>query len=240
MNKKNIIWFSCGVTSAVMTYIALKENENCAVYYIETNSEHPDSKRFLNDCQKWFNSPINILSSNVYCNHFDVIKKTKYVNGIAGARCTLELKKKVRYKIEDSIKEWEHQFFGFDSSESLRAKRFMEQNPKAKACFPLIEHGLNKSDCMAILSKNHIEIPVMYKLGFQNNNCIGCVKGGKSYWSLVRKYFPDTFTKMAKIERELDATCIKGFFLDELPLDYPETNPIVPSCNLWCDLDFFK
>lgn len=43
----------------------------------------------------------------------------------------------------------------------------------------------------------------MYKLGFQNNNCIGCPKGGRGYWNMIRKHFPDTFERMAKLQREL-------------------------------------
>ena len=40
----------------------------------------------------------------------------------------------------------------------------------------------------------------MYKLGYNNNNCIGCVKGGQAYWNKIRIDFPETFNKMAKLE----------------------------------------
>ena len=38
----------------------------------------------------------------------------------------------------------------------------------------------------------------MYKLGYKNNNCIGCVKGQAGYWNKIRKDFPDVFDQMSK------------------------------------------
>lgn len=222
-----------------MAKIALREYSDCRVIFIRTGSEHPDSFRFLSDIKKWLGVSIEVYESPTFQNHWDVIAKTRYLNGAAGARCTLELKKKVRYKIEDSIGYWEHQLFGFDASELTRSKRFAEQNPSCRAVYPLIDYGLTKEDCMAILGDAGIAIPEMYKLGFHNNNCIGCVKGGKSYWSLVRKCFPDAYHHMVQLESSIGHSCIKDFFLKDLPLDYPIDSPICPSCNLWCDLDFF-
>lgn len=31
----------------------------------------------------------------------------------------------------------------------------------------------------------------MYDLGYANNNCIGCVKGGIGYWNKIRIDFPE-------------------------------------------------
>lgn len=89
-----ISWFSCGVTSAIATKITLQRKNDVRVIYIDTGSEHPDSTRFLHDCEKWFEHPIEIYSSKEYHSHFDVIEKTNFLNSPYGARCTLELKKK--------------------------------------------------------------------------------------------------------------------------------------------------
>ena len=231
-----ISWFSCGVTSAIATKITLQRKNDVRVIYIDTGSEHPDSVRFLHDCEKWFNHPIEIYSSSEYHSHFDVIEKTKFLNSPYGARCTLELKKKVRWAIEDEMKVWDGQVIGYDISEKNRAIRFRQQYPKAKAIFPLVEHQLSKSDCMVLIRKAGIELPQMYRLGFHNNNCIGCVKGSKGYWSHIKLHFPDVFDRMAKLEREIGHSCIRDCYLDELiPVNLP---PIVESCSLFCDPDF--
>lgn len=239
MKENTIIaWFSCGITSAVATKLALRQNDDVRIIFILTGQEHPDSIRFLRDCQKWFEHPIEIFNNEKYVDVFDVIEKTRYINGPAGARCTLELKKKVRYKIEDEMKTWKAQVFGFDAGERKRAQRFQEQNPKARAIFPLIDEGLTKEDCMALVMKAGIELPMMYRLGFPNNNCIGCVKGGRGYWARIRDLFPLHFSKMAKLERELGHSCIRDCFLDDLPENAKKQPPIVPSCSIYCDVDF--
>lgn len=231
-----ISWFSCGVTSAVATKLALRIYNDVRIIYIDTKSEHKDSLRFLHDCESWFNHKIEIVSSDKYTGHFDVIQKKRFLNSPYGAPCTLELKKKVRWKIEDEVRNWDGQVFGFDVSEIHRAVRFQEQYPLAKPIYPLIEHQLSKSDCLALMSKARIKLPIMYRLGFHNNNCVGCVKGGKGYWWKIKQCFPDIFDRMAKIERNLGRSCIKGCFLDELqPTNLP---PLVESCSLFCDPDF--
>jgi hypothetical protein len=79
----------------------------------------------------------------------------------------------------------------------------------------------------------------MYELGFHNNNCIGCVKGGKGYWNHVRKHFPSYFDKMAEVERGAGHSCIKNTFLDELnPEDGKHLPPIVPNCGTFCEIEF--
>lgn len=237
-NYPVICWFSAGITSAVATWYALRENDNCRVIFIKTGQEQADSFRFLKECEKHFDHEIEIYRSPKYSSAFDVWERTKYLNGVGGARCTLELKKKVRYWLEDEIVEWKAQVFGFDANEQKRALRFSEQNPKAKGLYPLIDHLLTKEECAGIVKSWGIELPLMYRLGFPNNNCIGCVKGGKGYWNRVRDVFPETFERMAKLERQLNHSCINGTFLDELPKDCGKLPVLVPSCGLYCNPEF--
>lgn len=96
---------------------------------------------------------------------------------------------------------------------------------------------------MGILLKAGIEIPVMYKMGYSNNNCIGCVKGGISYWNKIRKDFPETFQRMAQIERIVGATCLKDrngrIWLDELnPQRGDEIEKIISECSIICQIEF--
>ena len=83
----------------------------------------------------------------------------------------------------------------------------------------------------------------MYKMGYNNNNCIGCVKGGMGYWNKIRKDFPDVFDEVAQIERDVGATCLKDnegrIFLDELPIW--RGGPVEvskPDCSLICHIEF--
>ena len=68
-----------------------------------------------------------------------------------------------------------------------------------------------------MLMQAGIDLPMMYKLGYKNNNCIGCVKGGKGYWNKIRVDFPEHFEQMCKQERKMNARVFKDVWLDELP-----------------------
>jgi hypothetical protein len=211
-----ISWFSCGANSAVATKLAIKKYGDVEIVYCDTGGEHPDNMRFLMECEQWFGKPITILKSE-YKDHFHVWQKERYINGIAGARCTVELKKRLRFKYQhiDDI-----QVFGYSAEEKRRAKRFNDNFPEVKTDFILIEQGIQKSVCIGLLYDHGINLPEMYKLGFNNNNCIGCCKGGAGYWNHIRKHFPEQFKRASELEREIGhAICKvkeKPVYLDEL------------------------
>ena len=111
--------------------------------------------------------------------------------------------------------------------------------PDAKPLFPLIENKVNKKECLFYLEQQGIKRPTMYTLGYNNNNCIGCVKGGMGYWNKIRTDFPDHFEKMAQAERQVGNSCIRGIFLDELDPEAGRRQKIVtPDCGNFCDIEF--
>jgi hypothetical protein len=242
-------WFSCGITSAVACWLIIQKYgvENVELYYIEISTAHADNERFIQDCEKWFGVKINRIKSHKFTDQFDVIERTGYVNGNDGARCTQELKKEVRFYLEKNhlptlfepntpvIKSQIHGF-EFEKDQINRAIDFWKDYRYTNPVFPLIEAKLTKADCAAIITKQGIALPAMYELGYSNNNCIGCVKGGKGYWNKIRVDFPGHFNKMAKLERLVGYSCISGCFLDELdPDDGWTPKPIIPSCSIVCE-----
>ena len=235
-------WFSCGVTSAVACKLAIEiyGKDEVELYYMVIDSAHKDNERFIEQCEKWYGKKINRVRSEKYTDQFDVIEKIRYLNGVNGAPCTLHLKKNVRFKIEKEI-DFDGQIFGFEHSkkEINRAIRFAQQYSESKPIYPLIDSKLTKVQCADILLKNGIRLPKMYELGFHNNNCIGCVKGGKGYWNQIRKHFPDHFERMAKAERIAGHSCIKNRFLDELTeKEGRHEAPILPDCGTFCEIEF--
>lgn len=246
-NKTVIAWWSAGVTSAVAVKLALDAfgKDNVRIVYFKIDSAHPDNVRFKKECEQWYGKNIEVWQSQKYKDQFDVIEKTRYINGPTGARCTLELKKSVRFRVEKEI-DYVHQVFGFEYSkkEINRAIRFLEQHPQAGAVFPLIENKMTKPECLHFLERSKIKRPRMYELGFANNNCIGCVKGGAGYWNLVRKEFPKYFDRMSKAEERIGATCLKESDGTRIPLKNldPERGKnqeiIMPDCGNFCEIEF--
>lgn len=242
-----LAWFSCGDASAVAAKLAVEEfGSACEVLYCDTFAyEHPDNRRFFADVQAWLGTEIKILRSEKYTDIFDVFRKTRWLVGVGGARCTTELKKNVRkdYQRVDDL-----HVFGFTREEESRILKFEQENPELWARFPLYGRGLSKADCHRIIRDAGIELPAMYRLGYRNNNCIGCVKGQLGYWNKIRRDFPEAFARMASLERELDVAINKSYagdgkrkrvFLDELDPDagrYIEEPDI--ECGVLCTPSF--
>jgi hypothetical protein len=92
-----------------------------------------------------------------------------------------------------------------------------------------------------MLERAGIKPPVLYALGFHNNNCIPCVKAtSPSYWALVRKHFPAQFLRMAELSRGLDVRLCRidgeRRFIDEIAEDHSTDDPLQPSCDFLCHI----
>lgn len=234
-------WFSCGAASAVACKLMLEEHPDAIVAYCDTMStEHPDNQRFFDDCQEWFGVEILRLKSDRYADIWEVFERTRWLAGVGGARCTTEMKKAVRQRFEDY---GDRQYFGFTADEAHRVDRFRANNDEVYMVAPLIEQGISKGECYHRLKTAGIELPMMYRLGYNNNNCIGCVKGQSGYWNKIRRDFPDVFARMAKVERSLNAAICKRYekgvrirvFLDELDPDAGrhDDSPVM-ECGVLC------
>lgn len=216
-NQRIVCWFSHGAASAVATKLAIEENKKSEnpkeliVSCIHLENEHPDGKRFADECEEWFGQEILYLRNEKYNADVDVvIEKTRYMSGVYGARCTKELKKQVRI---DWQRHNDIHVFGMTSEEEHRIDQLIDNEPDLELWAPLIDSNYNKTDCFAVLNDLGIELPMMYKLGYHNNNCIGCLKAaGAGYWNKIRVDFPGVFERRAKQEEMLNVALCKMSF----------------------------
>jgi hypothetical protein len=215
--KRQIVWFSCGAASACVAKLAPAAAH--LVYCDTLASEHPDNRRFLRDVEEWTGKKVEIIGSMKYLTIDDVFESTRYMAGISGARCTVEMKKVPRFKFQhvDDI-----HMFGLTYDEQKRVERFEANNPELTLRWVLREEQMTKEDCYAMIRDAGIELPAMYALGFKNNNCIGCVKATSAvYWDRVRRNFPEDFARRAAQSRAINVRLVrykgKRMFLDELP-----------------------
>ena len=239
LKNLKVCWISAGVSSFVAGYL---ERESVDKFlYIDIADQHPDSMRFIIDCEKVLGKEIEILKSTEYSSVEDCVKA---FNGFRNVHtgfspCTNWLKKRVR-------KEWEFEHmdydltyvWGMDCNEKNRADRLKETMINFTHCFPLIERGLTKEEAHGICAELGIKRPLMYDLGYNNNNCVGCVKGGMGYWNKIRVDFPEVFESRSKLERSIGNTILKECYLDELdPNRGRMSEEISTDCNIFCMLN---
>ena len=219
-------WFSCGIASATAIKMTLEQHrikplaDEFIIAYTYIENEHHDSMRFLKECEKWYDQKILILKNDKYNANVDrVIEKTRYMSGANGARCTLELKRKLRWDFQqpDDI-----HIFGFTIEERNRIDDLIDAEPDVNFLAPLIERDYDKLMCFEFFKDSGIEKPAMYKLGYNNNNCIGCLKAdGAGYWNKIRIDFPEVFERRAYQEKMLNVSLVR-LTLNKFKRLYPE------------------
>lgn len=244
MNKPLIaVWFSCGVASAVAakkTVELLNNDYDIRILNNPVIEEHKDNLRFLKDVQDWIGKKIEFISNPKYPSNsaYEVWEKRKYMSGIGGAPCTLELKKRARQHWEQTNKADIH-VLGFTYDEIKRHKKFI-LTERENTLPVLINLKLTKQDCFDILKKEKIRIPDIYNYGFPNANCIGCVKSASpDYWNLVKKHFPEVFRERESQSEKIKCRLIKykgeRLYLSQLT-DEMKTGRIKSwDCGIFCE-----
>lgn len=210
--------------------------------YIDIDDQHPDSIRFVKDCESAIGQKIRILRARDYRCVEDCVRAFGGFRANNGfAPCTNWLKKRVRKEWEAENREYELTYvWGYDGNELNRAEKMVEENPQAKHQFPLIEQGLEKEAVHGLFEHMfQFKRPLMYDLGYPNNNCIGCIKGGMGYWNHIRRDFPEVFESRSKLERMVGFSILKDkdgpIYLDELDPDRGDMEiEIFPECGLMC------
>lgn len=259
-----IAWWSGGADSALTCWLCILwfGKECVRVVFIDTDNEDDDTYRFKADCEQWYSTPIETISTTEWESIEDVWEHYLSLNVATGAICSTELKRIVRQNFQ-MRNSYSYQAFGFDADakEIRRAKAMQRNYPDSRPIFPLIYELIEKGEALKIIQKHGVVPPLSYRMGYTNNNCLktGCVKGGIGYWQKFRIDFPDRFDRMA--EREHYYTNLKGkpvtickdqskggglVFLKPHP-DYPEIKDLsmmkgrqpepLMECNGFCNIN---
>jgi hypothetical protein len=242
-----VVWFSCGAASAVAAKVALdmyRTKENCIVRVVNNPvaEEDEDNRRFLKDVESWLDIEVEVATNPKFpsTSAVEVWDKRKFMSGPHGAPCTLLLKKEARYHWERTNQADWH-VLGFTSEEKKRSERFM-LTEKSNLLPLLVNCGITKDDCYKIIIDAGLQLPRVYKMGYPNANCIGCVKAtSPTYWNHVRAKHPSIFDERAKQSRKLGAKLARyegsRIFLDELPVNAKgrSMKTLNVDCGIFCE-----
>jgi hypothetical protein len=130
VSQRIVGWFSCGDASAVACALTLKERPDAVIARIVIPDEHEDADRFHADCERWYGRQILRLQDPEKRSIYDVFEKRRYIAGIAGAPCTGELKKAVRFRFQqpDDI-----HIMGYTIDEQTLAARILDGTARKRS-----------------------------------------------------------------------------------------------------------
>lgn len=218
------VWFSNGAASAVAWKKTVeKYGPYCDITAMNNPvaEEDADNRRFAIDVSRWVGAPITFIRHPRYPNASaeEVWDRSKGMSFPHGAPCTRLLKIEAR-QLHERENRYDWHVFGFTADEKDRHDKFV-LTERENVLPVLIEDGITKDDCYQIVHDAGLLLPLAYRLGYPNANCIGCVKAtSPTYWNHVRKVHPDIFVRRAEQSRRLGARLVRvkneRIFLDEL------------------------
>lgn len=141
--------FSCGAASAVATKLALAQyGDRCIIVNAYLKNEHPDNRRFL---AGWFGQPVTILRDEKYnADIVQVFRRKRFMKGLSGAPCSRELKRRL---LDNWKQPSDVMVFGYTAEEADRLEDLQERYPDRTVIAPLVERGIGKDDCKAMLQR---------------------------------------------------------------------------------------
>ena len=234
--------FSCGAASAVATKLTLAQHPagRVVIFNAFIVEEDADNRRFLGDCEEWFGHSITVVRDEKYgASAREVWRRKRFMNSALGAPCSQLLKREV---IEAHCLPGDKHVYGFtfDERHKSRVKNFLAVG----GLCPLIERNLTHADCLGIVERAGILLPLRYRQGYNNANCVGCCKGGEGYWNKVRRDTPKDFIEVAEIQKSIgpgaylfrDRETGERYSLYDLPTDAGRHDEEVPECSIFCAL----
>jgi hypothetical protein len=221
-NRRVVVGFSGGVTSAWCAGWALRNfpREEVVLLFHDTKAEDQDTYRFLHEMAAKLELPITERSDG---RSLDEVFEDH--NAMASDRmpfCSKELKidqgDKYIHELQDSGVEEIVIVRGFSAKESSRIQMATVLGWKLSTLFcpvsyrfPMVEENMTKQQCADWCACTMgIPIPRMYAWS-EHANCVGCVKGGKTYWLAVKENAPEIFEHRKAQEKMYGHQMFSGY-----------------------------
>jgi PP-loop superfamily ATP-utilizing enzyme len=203
---KQFISFSGGVESSTMCVLF---GDKANAIFADTGFEHQQIYDRIELVEKWvqnFHRPdfkIHKVKNEKYGTLPEYIKNSHFYPNFKTRYCTRMFKIE---PIDNYLKQFENEgaeiMIGLNADEVGQRTGAHGLIPFVKYSYPLVDNGLNRSACIAILKKVGLypEFPPYMKRG----GCIGCYyKSDKEYLAMAA-INPEEFKKVQDIEEELN------------------------------------
>ena len=194
---KHIVSYSGGLNSFATAerVLAVEDKQDVLLVFTDTKTEDEDLYRFLDETVKFFGCEIVKLADGR--NIWQVFNDMNFMSNSRVDNCSQILKRSLfkRWLKKNFTSSEAIIYMGFDWNESHRLPKVQKRYKPYQVKAPLMEPPyLNKRDMMDRLKLLGIEVPKLYKLGFQHNNCGGfCVKTGQAQFKKLLVTLPSRY-----------------------------------------------
>lgn len=204
---KHLVMFSGGVGSWATGKRVVEQYgpQNVELIFADTRMEDEDLYRFLLEAAHNIGARLKVLADGR--TPWEVFQDVKFVGNSRVDPCSRILKRDlIRGYLEKHFSPEETVIYlGIDWTEIHRLEKAKPHWEPWTIRAPMCEKPyLDKNEMLAWLSREGIEIPRLYKLGFPHNNCGGfCVKAGHAHFEHLLRTLPERYAWHEKQEEVL-------------------------------------
>lgn len=202
-----VVNVSGGAASAVCWIRAVERYglDSVSAVFADTNSEHPDTYRFLDDLERHVGQPLTRLD-NGGTTIWDVWLRPTFFIANGGCTASWELKQKpLRKHFDDNWKPDEAVILiGMGPDEDDRMERLQRKADGYQFDFPLCwKPWLWRCDVHDVLRERGLKLPELYDKDYPHNNCHGaCVHAGIAQRMALLKDYPDIYRRDEENEQK--------------------------------------
>lgn len=219
---EHIVSLSGGLGSAFAAERAIERygRQNVALWFADTKAEDPDLYRFLYDLMERWGGKLYWYTDGRTPQ--EVWDQKKLIPNSLIAPCTYELKVKPFRQFIAAMPSLPVVYIGFKSHETRRqintTKSYGQAMPDVVVGYPLLWEPIETRRLEDLCEPElHIELPLLYKLGYEYNNCSGvCCRAGKACWLRTLEHFPERYAEKERWEEQArgqgDARSKRSFY----------------------------
>ena len=197
-----VVSLSGGAASAVALERALITYDTVVPLFADTLIEDVDLYRFLDDLADHFSVDVVRIADGR--DIWEVFRDARFLGTSRVDPCSRILKREI---INNWIAENHPEsvrVYGFTPEEPERAER-VAARAGWECAFPLLDPPiLSNVQIRQHICDWGIELPRLYRLGFEHNNCGGgCIKAGQRQFRHLYLQLPDVFAEWERREQEM-------------------------------------
>lgn len=203
---KHVVQYSGGIGSWAAAKLVAERygTANLVLLFADVKDEHPDLYRFLHEGAANIGVPVTTISEGRTPRQ--VMSDEALIGNSIKDPCSKILKRKLleKWRNDNCRPDETIIYLGIDWTESHRFETFQKRIAPWRAQAPLCDQLVSKNDAKAMLNREGIELPYLYRQGFAHNNCGGaCIKAGQGQWAKLLKLDPRRYADWEQWEQEM-------------------------------------
>ncbi len=210
---KMYLSYGGGVNSTAMLLLLKDEGWDFESIYVDHGCDWPETREYVRLIREVWGYPITVLNPVIRgCNTLEgYLRKYSMIPSRVKRFCTHDWKV---VPIHKYVQKPCFMLIGFSTDEEKRAVLHSEDGIDNR--FPLLEYKISRKECVKIIQRHHLPVPI-------KSGCWFCPFQRVGQWKKLRREHPDLFCRAKSLEfnqnKKRSNTGKEPIYLVDRPLD---------------------